>query len=54
MLYFFILLAILAAIHASCFGVWLFKNGNKPGAAFVFAFSLLCVVLPFYRLLTAK
>ena len=54
MVYLFLLLAVLAAVHAACFGRWLLKNGNKPGSLIVFSFSFLCLALAAFRLVTAK
>jgi len=53
MKYFYIIAAILAAAHAFTFGRWLIKNGNKPGAFFVYVVVVTCLVLPLFQIITA-
>ncbi|SDD49461.1 hypothetical protein [Sporomusa acidovorans] len=52
--YLLLILSILAAIHASLFGIWLIKNGNKPGAYATYGLAAFCIALSVYRLIAAK
>ncbi len=50
--YIFLAAALAVAIHTFTYARWLRRQGNKAGAAFAYALSLLCVLLPAWRLLT--
>lgn len=51
--YVYLVIAILAGIHAFSYGCWLVKNGNKFGGFAVFVIVMTCMALPVYRLMTA-
>ncbi|MDT8902046.1 hypothetical protein [Anaeroselena agilis] len=51
--YLYLLAALCTGVHALSYGLWLLRQGNRPGALFVFGLSLGCVALPAYRLFAA-
>lgn len=51
--YMYLIVAILAGVHAYTYGRWLKGQGNKLGAFAVYLLTAATVALPIYRLITA-
>ncbi len=52
--YAYLIIGILAAVHAFSYGYWLMKNSNFFGGLVVFVIVMASLALPVYRLMTAR
>jgi hypothetical protein len=54
MQYVFVILGLLAGIHAFNYGRWLMRNNNRFGGYVVYVIVIMCVVMPIYHAINAK
>lgn len=49
--YIYLIAAVLVSINAFSYGLWIKKNGNLPGAIFVFCLVMVCIGLPIFKIM---
>lgn len=50
--YAYVIAAVFASVYVFTYALWEKKQGNLPGAIFVFFLAMICLGLPVFRMIT--